>query len=69
MGTVGIFFDPPYAVENRSSVYECDDFNVAHDVRAWAIERGDKKTYRICIAGYENLTALWLHSLRGWPNR
>ena len=53
MGTVGIFFDPPYAVENRSSVYECDDFNVAHDVRAWAIERGDKKTYRICIAGYD----------------
>ena len=53
MGDVGIFFDPPYAVKDRSAVYACEDFEVAHKVRAWAIERGRIKTHRIVIAGYD----------------
>ena len=68
-GTVGIFFDPPYAVSDRDSVYEVEDFNVAHDIRAWAIERGDRPSYRIVIAGYEEhrdelLAANW--TLQTW---
>jgi len=53
MGDVGIFFDPPYAIADRAAVYGVDDFNVAHAVRAWAIERGKLPSYRIVIAGYE----------------
>lgn len=26
---------------------------MAHDVRKWAIEQGDNKLMRICLAGYE----------------
>ena len=61
MGDVGIFLDPPYAVEDRYDVYECEDKQVAHAVRAWSIERGKLALYRIVIAGYdehaEELTA------------
>ena len=61
MGDVGIFLDPPYAVEDRADVYECEDKQVAHAVRAWSIERGKLALYRIVIAGYdehaEELTA------------
>ena len=53
MGDVGIFLDPPYAVEDRADVYECEDKQVAHAVRAWAIERGKLPLYRIVIAGYD----------------
>jgi len=53
VGDVGMFFDPPYAVDDRDDVYGVDCKNVAHDVRAWCIERGAKPTYRIVLAGYE----------------
>lgn len=62
-GTCGIFFDPPYAVKDRASVYDVEDFNVAHDVRKWALERGDRKSYRIVIAGYDEHEELLEH---GW---
>lgn len=53
-GTCGIFFDPPYSdkAERNDNIYHQDNLAVAHDVREWCIERGDKKTYRIVLAGY-----------------
>lgn len=63
MGTVGIFFDPPYAVGDRDNVYEVDGTSVAHDVREWAISRGCRPSYRIVIAGYEEHCDLMDH---GW---
>ena len=64
-GVCGIFFDPPYAVKNRSDVYYCDDFDVANDVRAWAIDRGALPDYRIVIAGYDEHNDLEAH---GWTS-
>lgn len=55
MGNVGIFFDPPYSAPSRHpSLYHDDSMTVAHDVRQWCLERGDKPTYRIILAGYES---------------
>lgn len=63
-GVCGMFFDPPYAVEDRDSdIYSEESLTVAHDVRAWAIERGASKDYRIVIAGYDEHTELLSH---GW---
>ena len=54
IGTVGIFFDPPYAIENRNKkIYHNDSILVAHEVRKWCIERGANPSYRIVIAGYD----------------
>ena len=54
MGTVGIFFDPPYAIENRNKkIYHNDSILVSHEVRKWCIERGANPSYRIVIAGYD----------------
>lgn len=63
LGQCGIFFDPPYAAKDRSDCYHKEDFDVAHDVRAWAIERGKKPSYRIVIAGYDEHSELADH---GW---
>ena len=54
-GICGIFFDPPYAVDDRCTyVYgDNDSTTVANDVRVWCIERGARKDYRIVLAGYE----------------
>jgi len=54
MGTVGIFFDPPYgaAATRDPNIYGKDSLSVADDVRAWCLERGQKKSYRIVLAGY-----------------
>ena len=51
-GNVGIFFDPPYATETRTSVYLHDSVDVAHNVREWAIKRGELATYKIVLCGY-----------------
>ena len=51
-GTVGIFFDPPYSVEDRDGVYDVDSRTVAADVARWAVERGARASYRIVLAGY-----------------
>jgi hypothetical protein len=59
MGDCGIFFDPPYGVEDRDTgVYHCDSTTIAADVMAWAKERGELKSYRIVIAGYEEYAKL-----------
>lgn len=60
---VGVFFDPPYAVDDRRGCYAHDSVNVAHHVREWAIERGELPDYRIVIAGYDEHTDLLEH---GW---
>ena len=49
---VAVFLDPPYSAE-RSEVYEVDSSTVAHEVRAWALQRGDDPRYRIALCGYE----------------
>ena len=54
MGTCGIFFDPPYAAEDRDQgIYHQDSRSVANEVRAWALARGDRESYRIVIAEYD----------------
>lgn len=52
IGTTAVFLDPPYAVEDRAECYSRDDFNVANDVRAWAVEHGDNPQLRIALCGY-----------------
>jgi len=64
-GVCGVFLDPPYSTEaNRSECYAHEDFNVAHAVREWCVERGDDPAYRIVLAGYD-VEHTYLES-RGW---
>lgn len=54
-GTTGVFLDPPYAdtAGRTEGLYSTDSLDVAHEVRAWAIEQGRNPLMRICLAGYE----------------
>lgn len=52
IGVTGVFLDPPYASE-RSTVYAQDSFEVAHQVREWAIENGENRDLRIALCGYD----------------
>ena len=52
--TVGMFFDPPYSVDDRASVYHKESLDVARDVVTWSIPRGERESYRIVIAGYSD---------------
>ncbi len=54
-GPVGVFLDPPYAdTANRAGgLYAVDSFDVAHDVREWALTRGDDPRWRIVLAGFD----------------
>lgn len=55
LGTCGMFFDPPYGVENRDvKIYHHDTTTVARDVEAWCLARGDDPKMRIVVAGYED---------------
>lgn len=64
-GVCGIFFDPPYSVEDRdTTLYHNDSTTIATDVAKWASERGNKPSYRIVIAGYEEHE--WLVKECGW---
>ncbi len=55
VGTVGMFFDPPYAVEDRhQNVYHHDSITVGKDVEKWCLERGALSSYRIVVAGYSD---------------
>jgi len=62
-GLTAVFLDPPYSAEaNRDrALYSTEDLSVAHDVRRWALERGNDRLYRICLAGYEGE-----HEMPGW---
>ena len=54
MGTVGIFFDPPYGAQDRDKgIYHHDSTTISLEVEAWCLERGNRPTYRIVCAGYE----------------
>jgi site-specific DNA-adenine methylase len=64
--TVGMFFDPPYGVNDRAKVYHHDSADVAGDVLAWCAERGQRDNYRIVIAGYEEYRSLV--SDHGWTS-
>lgn len=52
-GLTGVFLDPPYSNEGRATVYSHDDGSVAALAREWAIEAGQRKDMRICLAGYD----------------
>jgi len=54
-GTTGVFLDPPYAdtAGRTKGLYSTDCLDVAHEVRAWAIEQGSNPLMRICLAGYD----------------
>jgi hypothetical protein len=54
LGLTGIFFDPPYSTEAGRSegLYGIDSGTVAHDVRAYCLERGGDPMMRIALAGY-----------------
>lgn len=52
-GLTGVFMDPPYGVEDRTSVYTNDCRNVAALAREWAITAGRRSDMRIAFAGYE----------------
>lgn len=61
-GLTAVFFDPPYGVADRDSVYgEDEDRDVAHAVRAWCLEHGDDPLLRIVLCGYDEhaLPASW----------
>jgi len=59
--TIGVFLDPPYSVEDREDCYNEESRSLSHDVRAWALERGADKRYRIALCGYEGE-----HEMPGW---
>jgi len=66
IGDVGIFFDPPYGTEatRDPGIYAKDSLTVAGEVRAWCLDRGDRSSYRIVLAGYyEEHESLLAH---GW---
>lgn len=52
-GLTGVFLDPPYSPDDRADVYRCDDFDIAHTVRSWCIERGDDPLLRVALCGYD----------------
>lgn len=54
-GLCGLFFDPPYSDDARRDerLYgDNDDPMIAHEVREWCLERGQRDDYRIVLAGY-----------------
>jgi hypothetical protein len=64
IGICGMFFDPPYGVEDRNTkIYHHDSTTIAADVMAWARERGKLETYRIVLSGYEEYMEL---EKEGW---
>jgi len=54
MGVCGMFFDPPYAVEDRDkNIYHNDSITVGKDVEKWCLSRGNDPKMRIVVAGYK----------------
>ena len=54
-GVTGVFLDPPYSEEAGRDMrcYAVDCGKVAHAVREWAIEMGQRRDMRIVLASYE----------------
>jgi DNA adenine methylase len=59
-GITGVFLDPPYAdeAERTDNLYSHDSGDVAHAVRAWAIEWGNHRDMRIALCGYDGEHAM-----------
>lgn len=51
-GVCGVFLDPPYAMEGRSSVYAIET-DAATAAQAWCRENGNNPALRIVLAGYD----------------
>lgn len=51
-GTTAVFLDPPYVRDDRADVYAVEG-NMFEQVRAWAIESGQRTDMRIALCGYE----------------
>ena len=51
-GPVGIMLDPPYSSDEHGISYSAGSGDVADQVRAWAIEHGDRLDLRIALCGY-----------------
>ena len=60
LGLTGVFLDPPYSAEAErdNGLYSTENLTVAHDVREWAIERGDDPLMRIALCGYDTEHAM-----------
>lgn len=54
-GYCGVFLDPPYAdtAGREPGLYSCEDLQVAHTVREWAIKAGADPKIRIVFAGFD----------------
>jgi hypothetical protein len=54
LGVTGIMFDPPYSAEagRDMGLYAQDSGTVAHEVRAYCLERGDNPLLRLALCGY-----------------
>ena len=51
--SVGVFLDPPYLGEVRTSdLYRVDDETISNKVRAWCLSMESDPRYRIVLAGY-----------------
>jgi site-specific DNA-adenine methylase len=54
-GLTAVFLDPPYPQAEHDMAYHSEEAgDVWHAAAAWAIERGDDRRLRICIAGYHS---------------
>ena len=55
-GTCGMALDPPYGEEagRDKTIYHEESLTVAAEVREWCRERGERKTYRLVLCGYED---------------
>ena len=68
-GITGVFLDPPYAdtAGRAGDLYRVDSETVAHAVRDWAVENGERPDMRIALCGYEGeheMPATW--AVHGW---
>lgn len=54
-GTTAIFLDPPYSKEadRTDDLYRCDNLDIAHEAREWAVAHGEDPLFRIALCGYE----------------
>jgi hypothetical protein len=56
-GRTAVFLDPPYAMDDRASVYAVES-GAAKEARIWAIEAGQRSDMLICLAGYDGEHAM-----------
>jgi DNA adenine methylase len=51
--SIGLFLDPPYQFNLRTSGLYRHENNVSADVRKYALQHGDNPHFRIAVCGYE----------------